>query len=586
MKPFGRTLVVKLIGRQPSYGFMVKKLKQIWERKGKIDVFDLENDFYLVNFQHMDDYMEALIGGPWVIIDAYLSVGRWRPDFSPKRERIRSVVAWVRFPDLPAPLFDKKFLLNLGNSIGKAIRLDVHTAQRTRGKFARMCVELDLDKPLVPEFNVEGQTFSVLYESLGQICNKCGRVGHMKEGCDAFHKRNMEVAMTVDEDGANQKNEVEKEEEKGLWRTVQRTRRPRKQTMGTDLGETHIEGMEGNEQGQILSKEGAQEGQERGVHVKQNKHGKSVDMGSLNKEHEKTKPRNKGRVSQDSKRVEESTEKVGVLKSINGKGGIVRAGNKQSIDPILRVPENNVVSYGWQDVHMADKENLHPGGHMESTRDTVGMDPSSSQLDDKTEVASSDVSMRSEEGEEMLFTAVYASPTESKRHRLWESLYNLACDITEPWLLAGDFNDIKTPLEQKGEVVLMRYGVANLMTGLKTVALLILRLKALSSLGRDQNGRGWRGCSRDWIDVCVLLVGRINLKGLKSGYCRVYAQIITHYCWRGEDEAPSKLVTLKQNLLRWNEEVFGKLIARKRRLYNRLYGIQRALDEKNQSLPY
>ncbi|KAI9097505.1 hypothetical protein K1719_025276 [Acacia pycnantha] len=195
---------------------MVKKLKQIWERKGKIDVFDLENDFYLVNFQHMDDYMEALIGGPWVIIDAYLSVGRWRPDFSPKRKRIKSVVAWVRFLDFLAPLFDKKFLLNLGNSIGKAIRLDVHTAQRTRGRFARMCVELDLDKPLVPEFNVEGQVFSVLYECLGQICDKCGWVGHMKEGCDAFHKRNIEVAMTVDEDGTNQKNEVEKEGDKGL----------------------------------------------------------------------------------------------------------------------------------------------------------------------------------------------------------------------------------------------------------------------------------------------------------------------------------------------------------------------------------
>ncbi|KAI9123119.1 hypothetical protein K1719_006008 [Acacia pycnantha] len=74
MKPFRRTLVVKLLGRQPAYGFMVKKLRQIWERKGKIDVFDLENDFYLVNFQHMDDYMEALIGGPWVVSDAYLSV--------------------------------------------------------------------------------------------------------------------------------------------------------------------------------------------------------------------------------------------------------------------------------------------------------------------------------------------------------------------------------------------------------------------------------------------------------------------------------------------------------------------------------
>ena len=65
--------------------------------------------------------MESLTGGPWVISDAYLSVARWRLDFSPKQEKISSIIAWVRFLDLPAPLFDKKFLLNLGNSIGKAI---------------------------------------------------------------------------------------------------------------------------------------------------------------------------------------------------------------------------------------------------------------------------------------------------------------------------------------------------------------------------------------------------------------------------------------------------------------------------------
>ncbi|KAI9085966.1 hypothetical protein K1719_032043 [Acacia pycnantha] len=87
------------MGRQLSYGFMVKKLKQIWERKGNIDIFDLENDFYLINFQHIDDYMEALIRGPWVIINAHLSVSRWKPDFSPKIERIESVVAWWN----PAP---------------------------------------------------------------------------------------------------------------------------------------------------------------------------------------------------------------------------------------------------------------------------------------------------------------------------------------------------------------------------------------------------------------------------------------------------------------------------------------------------
>ncbi|KAI9078128.1 hypothetical protein K1719_039896 [Acacia pycnantha] len=102
--------------------------------------------------------------------------GKMASEFDPKMATIDSVVAWVRFPDLPAPLFDKKFLLSLGNSIGKAIRLDIHTAQRTRGKFARMCVELDLTKPLIPEFCVERQMLSVVYESLGALCQHCGRV--------------------------------------------------------------------------------------------------------------------------------------------------------------------------------------------------------------------------------------------------------------------------------------------------------------------------------------------------------------------------------------------------------------------------
>ncbi|KAI9098385.1 hypothetical protein K1719_025010 [Acacia pycnantha] len=136
--------------------------------------------------------MEALTGGPWVITDAYLNVARWRPDFNPKVAKIDSVVAWVRFPDLPAPLFDKKFLLNLGNSIGKVIRLDVHTGNRARGKFSRMCVELDLTKPLIPEGNHSGSRFSILRDEAGdnqgdvrvkeKAKNSGGSVRAQKEG--------------------------------------------------------------------------------------------------------------------------------------------------------------------------------------------------------------------------------------------------------------------------------------------------------------------------------------------------------------------------------------------------------------------
>ncbi|KAI9123150.1 hypothetical protein K1719_006039 [Acacia pycnantha] len=119
--------------------------------------------------------------------------------FNPKAAKIESVVAWVRLPDLPAPLFDKKFLLNLGNSIGRAIRLDVHTVQRARRKFARMCVELDLTKPLIPEFMVEGQTLSIVYESLGCLCTKCGMIGHRKKVCGVSHQKDAAGEMDVEE---------------------------------------------------------------------------------------------------------------------------------------------------------------------------------------------------------------------------------------------------------------------------------------------------------------------------------------------------------------------------------------------------
>ncbi|KAI9083831.1 hypothetical protein K1719_034089 [Acacia pycnantha] len=51
---------------------------------------------------------------------------------------------------------------------------------------------------------------------------------------------------------------------------------------------------------------------------------------------------------------------------------------------------------------------------------------------------------------EMLFSAVYASPCEWRRNQTWDLLHDMARDINEPWLVAGDFNEIKTPLEQQG----------------------------------------------------------------------------------------------------------------------------------------
>lgn len=42
------------------------------------------------------------------------------------------------------------------------------------------------------------------------------------------------------------------------------------------------------------------------------------------------------------------------------------------------------------------------------------------------------------------FTPVYASPKDELRTKLWEDLSNIANNMTKSWLVAGDFNDIKS----------------------------------------------------------------------------------------------------------------------------------------------
>lgn len=54
------------------------------------------------------------------------------------------------------------------------------------------------------------------------------------------------------------------------------------------------------------------------------------------------------------------------------------------------------------------------------------------------------------EGEEWLFTPVYASPREDVRRHLWEELTHISRRMTERWMVAGDFNDIAYAHEKKG----------------------------------------------------------------------------------------------------------------------------------------
>ncbi|OMO52223.1 hypothetical protein CCACVL1_29304 [Corchorus capsularis] len=90
----------------------------------------------------MEDYFTALAGGPWFLFNHYLLVQRWFPDFKPSAETYRKIAVWLQLPELPIEYYDRDVLFKIGALIGTPIKIDANTGSTTRGRYARICVEI------------------------------------------------------------------------------------------------------------------------------------------------------------------------------------------------------------------------------------------------------------------------------------------------------------------------------------------------------------------------------------------------------------------------------------------------------------
>ena len=61
---------------------------------------DLDNDFFIVKLNSHKDFLNAIMGGHWVVSIHYLSVQPWSSSFNVAEKDVNSVVAWIRFPGM------------------------------------------------------------------------------------------------------------------------------------------------------------------------------------------------------------------------------------------------------------------------------------------------------------------------------------------------------------------------------------------------------------------------------------------------------------------------------------------------------
>lgn len=143
------SLIVRVYGRSIGFNYIQTKLNALWKPTGRMDVIILGKEFFLTRFSCKEDHDVVLKKGPWFIGEQFLSIKPWEPNFKPSMTNVSSIVVWIRLNELPIEYYKVEVLKQIGNSVGKVLRINTHTAAKARDRFARLCVQVDIDKPLV-----------------------------------------------------------------------------------------------------------------------------------------------------------------------------------------------------------------------------------------------------------------------------------------------------------------------------------------------------------------------------------------------------------------------------------------------------
>lgn len=80
-------------------------------------------------------------------------------------------------------MYKKSILWEIGEIVGKVVKLDYNTDHKVRGRYARMAIFIDLEKPLASKVLINVTMHRVEFESLPAVCFSCGRYGYSKEKC-------------------------------------------------------------------------------------------------------------------------------------------------------------------------------------------------------------------------------------------------------------------------------------------------------------------------------------------------------------------------------------------------------------------
>jgi hypothetical protein len=178
-------LIDKFLGLWPSEKDLVKWIHHWWKPKGHYDLQLGSKGFFTIILHNLEDRNRIFEGGSYFYNSVGLFLRFWTERFNPEKEDFSHAPVWLRLYSLPQEFWLEEILAGIGNTIGSYVKASEATKQRRYTAYARICVYLNISKPLpgtiILDYQDEEWPQTLDYEHIPFRCRKCHEHDHLFE---------------------------------------------------------------------------------------------------------------------------------------------------------------------------------------------------------------------------------------------------------------------------------------------------------------------------------------------------------------------------------------------------------------------
>ena len=172
-----------LSDQQQNQQALKSTLRSAWKMGLDMRIVEVGNNILQFKFssKYQLEWVERC--GLWSFNNNILLLCRWKKGLTSTNISFTHSPFWVQIWGLSFEHMSQEVGEEIGSKLGRFIEVDRHLWQSDQAKFMRVCVDLEIDKPLrrgayIASSDGERLWLTFKYERLPIVCFICGKLGH------------------------------------------------------------------------------------------------------------------------------------------------------------------------------------------------------------------------------------------------------------------------------------------------------------------------------------------------------------------------------------------------------------------------